>query len=141
LKIVLFDGKAQYICERKRSRGAKKFRIDDKLMEDDQVLQFAEDAFDKYKATGATITSYLTRVDIMQLSDGTLVVNEFENMDAEYLNKKGIIDMKGSLVTSLMATHLSETVTRCLAKLYPPIHTESSTNEVFTFLTSTEHRK
>lgn len=64
-KSVLFNGKAQYICERKSNKGSKSFRVDGRRLSDIEILQFAEEAFKTYKDTGPTITSYLTRVDII----------------------------------------------------------------------------
>ena len=84
VKVVMFHGKAQYISKRKRPSGAKFFQdVDD----DDDVMAFAEKAFSALKASGATISDYLTRADIIrtELRDyytcpaDRFRINEFEN--------------------------------------------------------------
>ena len=114
LKVVMFNGKAQYISMRKRPVGSKSF----KDVKDDDVMAFAEKAFSSLKASGATITDYLCRADIIQTElrdyytnpSDRFRINEFENLDADYQPGNSHFDSKAGDVSDSMASYLAKVV-------------------------------
>ena len=78
-KVVLLNGKAQYIVSASSSGLTG-------MYSQDRIFSFAENAFSHLcdVTEGAFLCDGLTRVDIFSNKDGNLVVNEFENLDAQY---------------------------------------------------------
>ena len=84
-KIVCRDGKACYVSSPAQKAG---HRSAFSLAPHVGILAFAEHAIQVLKANiPATLSDFLIRVDVMQMNDGTLVVNEFESMEALYTSR------------------------------------------------------
>ena len=78
-KVVLLNGKAQYIVSASNNGLTG-------MYSQDEIFSFAEKAFSHLREVTeeAFLSDGLTRVDIFSNKDGNLVVNEFENLDAQY---------------------------------------------------------
>jgi hypothetical protein len=77
-KVILWNGKAQYISNngcKPKIMGSKNGKI--------ELFQFAEEG-----TNGAFIGDGLSRVDCFLSAEGKLVVNEFENLDANFSGPK-----------------------------------------------------
>ena len=96
-RVVLFNGKAQYLMKLKNSKYAgKKF-----LSTNTDLFIFAEAAFArlKEKTQGKLIGDGLFRVDLFENIRNELVVNEFESLEANY--DSNIIEEEFNLFTQL----------------------------------------
>ena len=84
-KVILWNGKAQYISNngcKPKIMGSKNGKI--------ELFQFAEEAWKALQegTNGAFIGDGLSRVDCFLSAEGKLVVNEFENLDANFSGPK-----------------------------------------------------
>jgi len=85
-KVVALNGKPLYIAHiatgyNKKSTGG----INKAFGDTDSLLTFAGRAIEKFRTNAPfAITDGLMRVDIFQDATGTMVVNEFESLDASY---------------------------------------------------------
>jgi len=94
-KIVLFNGKAQYV-------GSTLNRISPKLFTEENLMEFAENAWQLLVARcrGAFLSDGLVRVDLFCTSNGQLVVNEFESLDAAFFGSSNKECQTGQFLTS-----------------------------------------
>lgn len=78
-KIILYNGKAQYIVSTSGKGLLGKVSAQ-------ELFDAAENAWNhlKHSTRGAFLHDGLSRVDFFADSNGSLVVNEFENLDATY---------------------------------------------------------
>jgi len=79
-KIILLGGKAQYIVSTTRTGLSKK------AFPEKDLFAKAEAALNHlaFKTSGAFLSDGMVRVDLFADSQGQLIVNEFENLDASY---------------------------------------------------------
>ena len=70
-KVVVFDGKAQYLATSAKRRGERSFAKDNL----EALLNFAEYAV-------IVLKEKVIRVDIMQSNSSQMIVNEFESLEA-----------------------------------------------------------
>lgn len=94
-KIVLFNGKAQYVVSTKK-------RISPKLFTEEKQMEFAENAWKLLvdRCRGAFLSDGLVRVDLFCTSNGQLVVNEFESLDAAFFASSVKECQTGQFLTS-----------------------------------------
>ena len=93
-KVVVFDGKAQYIATSAKRRGERSFAKDNL----EALLNFAEYAVMMLKEKSDDIDCEgIIRVDIMQSNSSHMIVNEFESLEAciwssgRCVNQEGIM--------------------------------------------------
>jgi hypothetical protein len=85
MKVACWNGGEPYVAMRKRGMGARAFVG----CTEDDVLSYATTAIGILKrANPHAILDGLVRVDIFQLEDGRLVVNEFESLEACFVQRK-----------------------------------------------------
>jgi len=85
-KVVLWNGVAQYVCITPGRIGIMKKAYN---ISKSDLFKYVEDACAKLKeeTNGAFISEGLTRVDCFCLSNGKIVVNEVESLDANFSGK------------------------------------------------------
>jgi len=85
-KVTLYNGKALYICKSVR-------RIKERAFSNStEIMRFAETAVAMLKCeTTAIDLEGVIRVDIMQGNDGSLIVNEFESLEACIWSPEGCV--------------------------------------------------
>ena len=85
-KVTLYNGKALYICKSARRKNERAFS------NSADVMQFAEDAVVMLKCeTTVMDLEGVIRVDVMQGNDGSLIVNEFESLEACIWSSEGCV--------------------------------------------------
>lgn len=84
-KIILHNGKAQYVASKTGRGVSSKF-------EEKELFEFAEKAWNALRenSSGTFLCDGLSRVDLFSNKDGHLVVNEYENLDATYSKLGGV---------------------------------------------------
>jgi len=91
-KVVVFDGKAQYIAASAKHRGEKSFAKDNM----ESLLNFAEYAVMMLKEkTDDVDCEGLIRVDIMQSNSHDMIVNEFESLEACIWSSERCVKQEG----------------------------------------------
>lgn len=103
-KIILWNGKAQFISTSKKGLNGRKTK--------NELMQFAELACKhlKEQTRGVFLCDGIVRVDLFCTIQGTLIVNEFESLDANYCSTivneykiaQMITDYYGNLLSQLI---------------------------------------
>jgi len=88
-KVILWNGKAQYLNINGKKRGIIGNK-NGREVTNDEVFKFAEDAWEALRkgTRGAFLGDGLSRVDCFLSAAGKIVVNEFENLDANFSGPK-----------------------------------------------------
>ena len=95
-KVVLFNGRAMYICAPQKKSNARAFS--NKM----QLMEFAETAVMMLKySCPAICCEALIRVDIMISNDNKIIVNEFESLEACTYSAKSCIKDEANLNVQL----------------------------------------
>ena len=107
-KVVLFDGIPQYICDFKKS-------ISKNIKTKDEILNFAKHACSELKiaTSGAFLCDGISRVDIFCDNSGKLVVNEFENLDANFATND---NNKHARTIQFLVTYYVRILHECIRK-------------------------
>ena len=94
-KIILFNGKAKYVVSTFN-------RISRKIFTEENLMEFAENAWKLLvdRCRGAFLSDGLVRVDLFCTSNGQLVVNEFESLDAAFFGSSSKELQTGQFLTS-----------------------------------------
>ena len=101
-KVVLFHGKALYICKSKKCIPNRH----------DEILLFAETAWNALRvaSNGAYLCDGITRIDIFSDNHGNLVVNEFENLDANF----GSTPENEAMINQYLTHYYIRKLTECI---------------------------
>jgi len=77
-KIILWNGVPQFVCSSLKGLSKRKSTV--------EMMSFAEEACKhlKIQSNNVFLCDGITRVDLFCTAEGTLVVNEFESLDANY---------------------------------------------------------
>ncbi len=106
-KVILWNGKAQYISNngcKPKIIGSKNGKI--------EPFQFAEEAWKALQegTNGAFIGDVLGRVDCFLTAYGKLVVNEFENLDSNFLGPKNNYECKTPTFLCVYYSNMNDTI-------------------------------
>lgn len=115
-KVVMLDGVAQYVAsilnhDKRKSQGGinKAFSFYPHA----RLFKFAEDAVEVAKQTIPLISDGLFRVDIFETINGSLVVNEFESLEADF--PSGHLSAGGSdTVNTFLISYWSRKILACV---------------------------
>jgi len=101
-KVILFNGKAQYVVTTVTGILRKSFA-------QETLMEFAEKAWKILvdRCRGAFLSDGLVRVDLFCTSNGQLVVNEFESLDAAFFGPNIKELQTGQFLTSYYADMLN----------------------------------
>lgn len=101
-KVILFNGKAQYVVTTVTGISRKSFA-------QETLMEFAEKAWKILvdRCRGAFLSDGLVRVDLFCTSNGQLVVNEFESLDAAFFGPNIKELQTGQFLTSYYADMLN----------------------------------
>lgn len=109
-KVILWNGKAQYVCTNGGKRGILGKTTKPKL------FTFVEEAWTALntETNGAFLGDGLSRVDCFCTEDGKIVVNEFESIDANFSGTRSY----ESMTTSFLADYYKRIIDTKLISLY-----------------------
>ena len=108
-KVILWNGKAQYVCTNGGKRGILGKTTKPKL------FTFVEEAWTALntETNGAFLGDGLSRVDCFCTEDGKIVVNEFESIDANFSGTRSY----ESMTTSFLADYYKRIIDTKLKSL------------------------
>ena len=108
-KVILFNGKPMFQCT--TTKGGISKHIKTKV----EVFEFAKRAFDalKINTSGAFLSDGVSRVDMFINNSGDLVVNEVENLDANFSSNS----LDYSLTGEFLKTYYEVVIRNCLQEL------------------------